>query len=144
MPYAIKWVVATSSRPRLSPTARFTSELKTRLLANKPSAPLPSVSVPCFTFTGQAVGTTSAAQSTVLTNLGPGALTISGFSFQGLNPGEFSQTNTCGASIAVGASCKINITFTPTIATIPQQAYLQISDNAVGGALTLEVIGVGK
>jgi hypothetical protein len=114
------------------------------LLANKPSAPLPSVSVPCFTFTGQAVGTTSAAQSTVLTNLGPGALTISGFSFQGLNPGEFSQTNTCGASIAVGASCKINITFTPTIATIPQQAYLQISDNAVGGALTLEVIGVGK
>jgi hypothetical protein len=114
------------------------------LLANKPSAPLPSVSVPCFTFTGQAVGTTSAAQSTVLTNLGPGALTISGFSFQGLNPGEFSQTNTCGASIAVGASCKINITFTPTIATIPQQAYLQISDNAIGGALTLEVIGVGK
>jgi hypothetical protein len=114
------------------------------LLANKPSAPLPSVTVPCFSFTGQAVGTTSPAQTTVLTNLGPGALTISGVSVQGINPSEFSQTNNCGGSVAQGASCQIKVTFTPSIATIPQQAYVQVSDNAVGGALTLQVVGTGK
>lgn len=114
------------------------------LLANKPSAPLPSLSSPCFSFPSQPVGTASQAQSTVLTNLGPGALTISGISFQGINPGEFSETNTCGSSLALGASCKINIVFTPSIATIPQQAYLQINDNAVGGALTLSLTGTGK
>jgi hypothetical protein len=114
------------------------------LLADKPTAPLPTVSTPCFTFAGQAVGTTSPAQSTVLTNLGPGELTISGFSIQGINPGEFAQTNTCGSSLAVGASCKISITFTPTVKSTPQQAYVQVSDNAVGGALTLQVIGTGK
>jgi len=114
------------------------------LLADKPTAPLPTVSVPCFTFTGQTVGTTSAAQSTVLTNLGPGALAISGVTIQGINPSEFSQTNTCGSSVAQGASCKISITFTPSVAKTPQQAYVQIDDNAIGGALTLQVIGTGK
>jgi hypothetical protein len=34
--------------------------------------------------------------------------------------------------------------FTPSIATIPQQAYLQINDNAVGGSLTLSLTGTGK
>jgi hypothetical protein len=114
------------------------------LLANMPSAPLPSVSAPCFSFRGQAVATTSAAQSTLITNLGPGTLTISAVSIQGINPSEFSQTNTCGSSLAQGASCTISITFTPSVATIPQQAYVQLSDNAVGGALTLELVGTGK
>jgi hypothetical protein len=114
------------------------------LLANKPSAPLPSVSVPCFGFYNQTVGTTSAPQSTILTNLGPGTLMINGISVQGLNPGTFAQTSTCGSSLAVGATCKISVTFTPTVAKLPQQAFLQINDNAVGGALSLQLIGTGK
>jgi hypothetical protein len=109
-----------------------------------PSAPLPTISTPCFSFVNQVVGTTSAAQNTTLTNLGPGTLTIGGISMQGLNPTEFTPTSTCGASLAQGASCTISITFTPSIAKIPQQAYVQITDNAVGGALTLEVVGTGK
>lgn len=114
------------------------------LLANKPSAPLPSVTVPCFGFYNQPVGTTSAPQSTILTNLGPGTLAINGISVQGLNPSEYAQTSTCGSSLAQGANCTISVTFTPTIAKTPQQAYLQINDNAVGGALTLELVGTGK
>jgi hypothetical protein len=114
------------------------------LLPTTLTAPMPSVSVPCFTFGNQPVGTTSAPQTTVLTNLGPGTLTISAVSVQGLNPSEFAQTNTCGNSVALGASCSFSITFTPTIAKIPQQAYLQISDNAIGSALTLELVGIGK
>ncbi|MGA8443175.1 MAG: hypothetical protein WB762_14125 [Candidatus Sulfotelmatobacter sp.] len=30
-----------------------------------------------------------------------------------------------------------------SVATIPQQAYVQVSDNAVGGALMLELVGTG-
>jgi hypothetical protein len=114
------------------------------VLPTSPSAPLPTVSTPCFSFINVPVGTTSAAQNTTLTNLGPGTLTIGGISMQGLTPTEFTPTSTCGTSLAQGASCTISITFTPSIAKIPQQAYVHISDNAIGGALTLEVVGTGK
>ena len=114
------------------------------LLPTSPSAPQPSLSAPCFFFANQPVGTTSKAQLATLTNLGPGALTVGTISFHGIDPSEFSQTTTCGTSLAVGASCTFGITFTPTLATIPQQAYLQINDNAIGGALTIEVGGTGK
>jgi hypothetical protein len=35
------------------------------------------------------------------------------FGFTGPNAADFTQTNNCGASIAVGASCTINVVFTP-------------------------------
>ena len=114
------------------------------LLPTKPTAPMPALSFPCFAYHNQPVGVTSIAQTAKLTNFGPGALNISSMQILGINPSEFAQTNTCGASLAVGASCNIKITFTPTLATIPQQAYLQINDNAIGGAQTVELVGTGK
>jgi hypothetical protein len=57
---------------------------------------------------------------------------------------EFSTSNNCGSSLAAKSSCTITITFTPTVGNIPQQAYLQINDNAIGGALTLQLIGTGS
>ena len=114
------------------------------LLPSNPITPAPSLTIPCMSFTGT-VGVKSAAQSTTLTNLGPGALAINGASMLGINPTEFKvATNTCGKSLAVNKSCTISVTFTPTVATIPQQAYLQIKDNAIGGALTLQLIGTGS
>jgi hypothetical protein len=114
------------------------------LLPTSPTSPQPTLSAPCFAFPNQPVGTVSKAQLSTLTNLGPGALTLGTPSFHGVNPSEFSVTTTCGASLAVGASCTYGITFTPTLATIPQQAYLLITDNAIGGALSIEVGGTGK
>jgi hypothetical protein len=112
-------------------------------LPSNPSTPVPSISIPCFSFSST-VGKTSAPQTTTLTNLGPGNLTISGVSVQGINPTEFSSSNNCGSSLAASKSCTITITFTPTVGKIPQQAYLQIDDNAIGGALTLQLIGTGS
>ena len=109
-----------------------------------PAAPIPSVSAPCINFVNVPVGTTSPAQSTTLTNLGPGTLTIGGISVQGINPAEFTESDNCGGSVAQSANCTINVTFTPTLAKIPQQAYVQILDNAIGGALTLQLTGTGK
>jgi hypothetical protein len=116
------------------------------LLPASPSTPAPSLNVPCFNFT-TTHGTTSAAQTTKLTNLGPGNLVISNISFQGLNGNLFAQTNTCGTSLpytlGVKASCSISVTFSPTVAGT-FNGYMLINNNAIGGALSLQVVGTGK
>jgi hypothetical protein len=58
---------------------------------------------------------TSAPQPVSVSNIGLAPLTITGISLGGQNPDQFAQTNNCGSSIAVGASCQINVTFTPTV-----------------------------
>jgi hypothetical protein len=59
----------------------------------------------------------------------------------------FGQTNTCGSSLpytlAVKATCNINITFSPTVKGTAN-GYLLINDNAIGGGMSLQVIGTGK
>jgi hypothetical protein len=45
-------------------------------------------------------------------------MTINSIVIGGTNPGQFSQTNTCGpfpATVAAGASCTVNVTFVPTL-----------------------------
>jgi hypothetical protein len=113
------------------------------VLPSNPTAPAPNISNPCLSFTSS-VGAASAPQTTTLTNLGPGNLTISSVSVQGINPSEFNASNNCGSSLAVNKNCTITVTFTPSVSKIPQQAYLQINDNAIGGALTLQLIGTGS
>ena len=71
-----------------------------------------SLSPTSLTFSNQSVGTTSGAQSGALTNSGNAALTITGIA----TIRDFSQTNACGSSLAAGAHCPINVTFTPTAA----------------------------
>jgi hypothetical protein len=116
------------------------------VLPTSPTSPSPSISIPCFTFTAT-VGTTSKAQTTVLTNLGPGNLVISAMSFLGMNGNQFGQTNTCGTSLpytlAPNATCNISVTFSPT-ATGTLNGYLLINDNAIGGGLSLQVIGTAS
>lgn len=114
------------------------------LLPTTASAPAPSVSNPCLNFVNIPVGTTSAAQTTTLANLGPGDLTISGIGLKGLNTSTFTEANNCPKSLAPAATCTITVTFTPTVASIPEQAYIRINDNAIGGALTLELTGTGQ
>src|SRR5690606_31935118 len=59
-----------------------------------------------------AVGTTSASQMTSLQNIGTGAATAIVFSNPG---GGFSaDASACGNSLEPGASCVVNVTFTPT------------------------------
>ena len=60
-----------------------------------------------------AAGTTSAAQTATLSNTGSAPLTITSISLASEPNGWFSQTNNCGASLAVGASCTFSITFSP-------------------------------
>jgi hypothetical protein len=88
------------------------------------------------------VATTSAAQTLVLTNTGTGTLAIAPVSVTGTNASTFAQTNTCGTSLAVGGSCNIAITFTPTAAG-SFTASLSISDNATASSQSATLNGTG-
>jgi phosphodiesterase/alkaline phosphatase D-like protein len=101
-----------------------------------------SLSPASLTFVNQSVGTSSAAQAVTLTNSGTTVLTLTSITITGTNGGDFSQTNNCGASLAAGANCAINVTFTPT-ATGARSGTLTITDNAPNGPQTVALTGTG-
>jgi HYDIN/CFA65/VesB family protein len=81
-------------------------------------------------------GTTSAAQSATVTNTSAVALPITSIKFSGTNPGQFSQTNNCGKSVAVGTNCTISVVFKPTV---KRSLTATLNVNAGGGAGTQTV-----
>jgi hypothetical protein len=107
-----------------------------------PAAPIASLTPATLTFASTA-GTASAAQKATLSNTGNAALSISGITLTGANPSDFSQTNTCGTSLAAGSSCTISITFTPASAA-SFTASLSVADNAGGSPQTASLSGTGS
>ncbi len=95
-----------------------------------------------LTFANQAVGTSSPVNSVTLTNSGTAALTISSISVTGTDTTDFSQTNTCGTTLSVNASCSISVTFTPT-ASGTRAASVSVSDNAAGSPQSVPLTGNG-
>jgi hypothetical protein len=91
-----------------------------------------------LSFGGQAVGTTSASQTLTLSNTGGASLAISGIS----SSGDFSQSSSCGSSLAAGSSCFLNVTFTPAAAGT-RQGVLTLTDNAAGSPQTVSLSGTG-
>ena len=85
-----------------------------------------SVSAAKLYFGGEVIGTTSPAKTVMVTNTGSNTLTIKKIYVGGLNPGDFAETNTCGSALATGASCRVTITFTPSVKNL-RQAGLGIS-----------------
>jgi len=92
-------------------------------------------------FYTQTVGTTSAAQTVTMTNYGYRAVNV-GIGLRGSNPANFAQTNTCGNSLAAGASCSISVTFTPQ-AKGSRTATLDAVDNGGGSPQVVTLKGYG-
>jgi len=72
------------------------------------------LSPPSLTFSGQAVGTTSAPQTVTLRNYSSSAVSISSI----MPSGEYSVTSACGTTVAAASgqtpgSCTFEVTFTP-------------------------------
>jgi hypothetical protein len=91
-----------------------------------------------LSFGSETTGGTSAAQTVTIDNTGNAAATISSVS----TGTGFAQTNTCGSTLAAGASCTASVTFDPTAA----QAYsadLTVSSNATNSTLTVPLTGTG-
>ena len=94
-----------------------------------------------LTFTSQTVGTSSASQPVTLSNTGTAALSIADIAASG----DFSQTSTCGATLPAGATCPINVTFTPTT-NGARTGTLTITDNTngvAGSTQTVSLTGMG-
>jgi hypothetical protein len=91
---------------------------------------------------GIVVGTTSGAKSVTLTNTGNAPLNISSIAASG----DFSikiVRNSCGNTVAAGASCLIKVTFTPTqVGT--RTGSLTITDNAPDSPQSVSLTGKGK
>jgi hypothetical protein len=87
-------------------------------------------------FPDQAVGVTSPPQDVTLSNTGNTVLNITGF----LVTNPFAYVSGCGATVAVGASCAITVTFTPNVAGTTYGALI-ISDDAPGSPQTVSLTG---
>ena len=118
------------------------------LIQNAPLASLnPSTSLDLGTLL---IGSTSAARAVVLSNVGTGPLKVTSISITphepgGTNPGDFSLDSLCGTTptLAVNASCQINVTLTPS-GDGPREANLTISSNAIGSPTSVDLVGTAQ
>jgi parallel beta-helix repeat protein len=97
-----------------------------------------SVAPASLTFASQALNTTSSAQAVTVNNTGTAAATLSVISATG----DFSETTTCGTSIAADASCTVSVRFTPT-ASGTRTGSLTIASNASNSPATVALTGTG-
>jgi len=103
------------------------------------AVPAVTLSPTSLTFPGQSVGTASAIQTVTMSNTGSTLLTITSI----VTTGDFSQTNNCPPSLAVGANCTISVVFTPTAAG-SRSGTLTITDSAANSPQTVTLGGGGS
>lgn len=98
-----------------------------------------TVAPAALTFGNQTLGTTSAAQSIVVTNTGSNPIVVSAVT----PSGDFAETDNCtSAPVAVSGSCTINVTFSPTVGGA-RSGTLTINDNAQGNPHIVNLSGTG-
>jgi len=102
------------------------------------SGPALTVSPTALTFSKTVIHTSAAPKTVTLTNTGTVLITITSLTISG----DYTQTNTCGSSIAVGASCTISVTFTPT-AINTRAGTVTITDNAATSPQKVTLSGTG-
>lgn len=107
---------------------------------NVASSPIVTPTPLSETFAPQLVGTTSATKAITLKNTSSSSVSINSIAATG----NFAITsNTCGSSLASGASCKLAVDFTPTVGgTITGS--LAVSDSAPDSPQTVALSGTGN
>ncbi len=99
-----------------------------------------TLSATSVTFGTVLTGTIKTATAITLTNQMSVALTGINVSISGA--AAFTQTNTCGSSLAAGAQCGISVTFAPTTSGT-QTGTASISDSAANSPQTIALKGSG-
>ena len=98
-----------------------------------------SIVPPALGFGNQTAGTTSASQTVTVTNVGTAAINNVNIAASA----GFTETNTCPATLAVGASCTVAVTFAPT-ANGPLDGAITITDSAPDSPQTITAGGTGN
>jgi F5/8 type C domain/Abnormal spindle-like microcephaly-assoc'd, ASPM-SPD-2-Hydin/Right handed beta helix region len=98
-----------------------------------------SVSPTALNFGSVATGSKSSAQTVTVSNPTNSAASVSSIAATG----DFSQTSTCGSSIAAGGSCTVSVTFAPT-ATGARTGTLTINAGGVTNAVSLSGTGTSS
>jgi len=104
-----------------------------------------SLSVTRLSFGSHPVGTTSRALTVTATNVGSTAVnfTGNGIVIEGTDPADFViSANTCGASLAGGASCTVSVEFKPTVQGA-RTATLAFNDDGGASPQTVLLTGTG-
>ena len=91
-----------------------------------------------LTFATDLIGTTSPSQVASLQNQNTVPLAISSITASG----DFTQTNTCGTTIAAGGLCTMNVSFSPTAAGARTGAITVASDGS-GSPHSVNLAGTG-
>ncbi|MDX6534153.1 MAG: hypothetical protein QOF68_1897, partial [Gaiellales bacterium] len=106
-------------------------------------APGAGLSTASLAFGNQAIGTANATPHTVtLTNTGSSLLTFTA-AVEGTNAADFARSGgTCATTLAPGASCTVDITFTPS-AIGPRGASLAFTSDAAGSPHSTALSGTG-
>jgi hypothetical protein len=92
-----------------------------------------------LSFATQALNTTSGSQAVTVSNTGTASAAVSSVAVSG----DFLQTNSCGTSIAAGASCTVNVSFRPT-ASGTRTGTLTITSSATNSPTTVALTGTGQ
>jgi cytochrome c553 len=92
-------------------------------------------------FGNQTVGVASAGQVVPLVNSTLGAISVT--QLAAAPAGEFSANNSCLGTLAAGATCNVNVTFTPT-AMGARSGTLTIASSASATAVTVPLSGTGS
>src|SRR2546426_875522 len=115
-------------------------------LAGTGIAPAVTLAPTNLAFGTQRVSTPSPVQTVTLTNSGTAPLSIATAVLGGANAGDFALASgtTCinGATLAAGANCVLNLTFTPTAASA-RPATVTITDDAAGSPQSVSLTGTG-
>jgi Beta-propeller repeat len=75
-------------------------------------------------FGPQSVGTTSAAQTVTVRNVGSSNQTVNSITVSG----DFTATNTCGGTIAPGGTCTIQVMYVPTVSVLRSGSITLVSN----------------
>jgi len=106
------------------------------------SGPNVTLSPTNLTFPTELVGVVSPPEPVTLTNYGSSALRMTSIKITGTDRNEFGETSTCHNALAAGASCTINVIFSPSQRG-PRTADVSITDNAPGSPQSVSLKGTG-
>ncbi len=94
-----------------------------------------------LSFAMQRVGTSSGAKSLTMSNTGNAVLNITSIVVNG----DYAKSTTCGSTLAVGANCVINVTFTPTVIGTASGGIVITSDSLTSpNTVPLSGTGIGQ